>query len=458
LSGSEALKNYIWGKSPEFVEEVRKFLKIPSVSGTGEGIEETASYLKDWLYENLGVRATLLRYGGHPIVYGRVDVGSDKTVVMYNMYDVQPPEPLDEWVAPPFEARVVDGKIIARGAYNTKGALMSSLLGVKSLLDLRGDLPVNVAFVFEGEEEIGSVSMPKFVEDKGSELRGSTLAFFAIPSEDVPGRPVIVLGNKGIVFVELRCRVSRYDIHSSLSRGVVNPVAVLAKIASELIDPHLGPKLSWLEDKVITPTSEDLEFLGDIMEASPQEKDVEDYGITGLRLKGVDWYVSIFFKPTVNVDGIQAGYVGPGTKTIIPSEAVMRLDFRLVPNVEPEDVVEGLKKLIERLGLRDYVEVSIHDYYTWSKTPPKHPAVAKAVEAYAEMGMKPYIIPITPGSAPAYLFTRTLKIPTIDTGPGHGGRAHAPNEYITVDTVPKMALYTAILLTKTAELQPAKAG
>ncbi len=453
LSGFEDLKKYVLSKSSEFVEETRKFLKIPSVSGTGEGIEETASYLKDWLYENLGVKAVLLKYGGHPIVYGRLDVGSDKTVIMYNMYDVQPPEPLDEWVAPPFEARVVDDKIIARGAYNTKGALMSSLLGVKTLLDVRGGLPVNVVFVFEGEEEIGSVSMPKFVEDKGSELRGSTLVFFAFPSEDVPGKPVIVLGNKGIVFVELKCRVSKYDIHSSLSRGVVNPVAVLAKIASELIDPHTGPKLGWLEDKVVTPTSEDLEFLKDIMEASPQEKDVEDYGISKLRLKDVDWYISVFFKPTVNVDGIQAGYVGPGTKTIIPAEAVMRLDFRLVPNIEPEDVINGLNKLIERLGLKEYVEITVHDSYTWSKTSPKHPTVVKAVEAYAETNMKPYIIPMIPGSAPNYLFTRVLGIPTIDTGPGHGGRAHAPNEYITIDTIPKIALYTAILLTKTAELQ-----
>jgi acetylornithine deacetylase/succinyl-diaminopimelate desuccinylase-like protein len=129
----------------------------------------------------------------------------------------------------------------------------------------------------------------------------------------------------------------------------------------------------------------------------------------------------------------------------------MRLDFRLVPNVEPEDVIRGLKELIERLGLSKYVELEVHDAYTWSKTSPKHPMVRKAVEAYEELNLKPYIIPMLPGSAPSYLFTRKLGVPFIATAPGHGGRAHAPNEYITVDTIPKIALYTATLLLKVGE-------
>ncbi|MFN4045982.1 MAG: M20/M25/M40 family metallo-hydrolase, partial [Acidilobaceae archaeon] len=209
----------------------------------------------------------------------------------------------------------------------------------------------------------------------------------------------------------------------------------------------VGPRVQWLEDKTVTPTSEDLEYLQDIIEANPREEIAELYGISKTRLEGVDWYIAVHFKPTVNIDGFTSGYTGPGTKTITPGDAVMRLDFRLVPNIEPEHVVEGLKSIVERLGLKDFVEIEVHDAYTWSKTSPKHPTVSKAVEAYRTIGVKPYIIPILPGSAPSYLFTRILGTPFIATGPGHGGRAHAPNEYITIDTIPKITLYTATLLT-----------
>jgi len=438
-------------KKNDLVEEVRKFLRMPSISGSGEGIEETASYLKEWLENRLGARVSLLRYGGHPIVYGVLDVGAEKTVIIYNMYDVQPVEPLELWEAPPFEARIVGDRIIARGAFNTKGALMSSLLGIEILA--RADrLPVNLIFILEGEEELGSPSMPKLVEDKLSELKKADLAFFPFPSERVRGKPTIILGNRGIVFVELRCRVSKYDVHSSYSRGLYNPAAVLARIASHLIDPLEGPRIPWLEEKTVGPTEEDLKYLGDIEEATPLEELLELYGVQRPRLRGRDWYIAVHFKPTVNIDGFSSGYTGPGTKTITPGEAVMRLDFRLVPNIEPEDVIEGLRDLVKRLGLSDLVEIRVMDSYTWGKTDPRSPYVDIARKAYSDMGLKPYIIPIIPGSAPSYLFTRKIGIPMIATGPGHGGRAHAPNEYITIDTIPGIARYTAYLLLGVAAL------
>jgi len=444
------LKNYVSNRKDYLVEEVRRLIRMPSISGTGEGIQETAEFLRDWIRERLGSEAVLLSYGGHPIVYGRVRSKGLSKVVIYNMYDVQPPDPLSEWDYPPFEATIAEGKIVGRGAYNTKAGLMCSLLGVEAVKEAAGDIPVEVVFVLEGEEEIGSLSMPKFIEDKGGELVGSDFVYFAYPSEDVPGKPTIELGNKGIVFVELRVRTSRYDAHSSLGSGLVNPVAVLARVALELLDPLAGPKLGWLESKAVTPTEEDLKYLGDIMEACPLNRVVEEYGVYRTLLTGRDWYIRVFFRPSVNIDGFASGYVGPGTKTITPAEAVMRLDFRLVPNIEPEDAISYLNEVLEKLKLKDLVEVRVHDSYTWSKTDPRHPAVRTAVETYSMMGLKPYLIPMMPGSAPSYLFTRVLKLPMISTGPGHGGRAHAPNEYITLDTVTNLTLYTALLIMKTA--------
>ncbi len=451
----EDLKSRILGevsrRKDELVEEVRRLLRMPSISGSGEGIKETASYLRDWISERIGAQITLLSYGGHPIIYGKLDVGAEKTVILYNMYDVQPVEPLELWESPPFEARVVGDRIIARGAFNTKGALMSSLLGIEILARM-DKLPVNVIFALEGEEELGSPSMPKFVEDKFSELRRANLVYFAFPSERVRGKPTIVLGNKGIVFVELRCRVSRYDVHSSYSRGLYNPAATLARIASHLVDPLEGPRIPWLEEKAIGPTEEDLKYLRDLEEASPAEELLELYGVSRPRLRGREWYIAVYFKPTVNIDGFSSGYTGPGTKTITPSEAVMRLDFRLVPNIEPEDVIRGLEDLVRRLGLSDLVEISVKDAYTWSKTDPRSPYVEAAKRVYSDIGMKSYIIPILPGSAPSYLFTRRIGIPMVATGPGHGGRAHAPNEYITIDTIPGIASYTALYMLEVASV------
>ncbi|MGB9725045.1 MAG: M20/M25/M40 family metallo-hydrolase, partial [Fervidicoccaceae archaeon] len=225
-------------------------------------------------------------------------------------------------------------------------------------------------------------------------------------------------------------------------------------LGSHMIDPFEGPRLPWLEEKAIGPTEEDLSYLNDIKESSPMEEIMNSYGIFRPRINGDDWYVATHFKPTVNVDGIIAGYTGSGTKTIIPSEATMKLDFRLVPGIEPDDVVKGFDELLKRLGLKDMVEYRVLNSYTWGKTDPKSPAVKVARETYRELGLNSYIIPILPGSAPSYLFTRVLKTAMIDTAPGSGARAHAPNEYITVDTVPRTAQYTALFmenLARTAE-------
>lgn len=452
--GLDSILRSIESDRDRLVGEVRSFLRMPSISATGEGIEDVAGFLAEFIRERLGGWATLLRYGGHPIVYG--SVGRGPIVIFYNMYDVQPVEPLDQWRHPPFAAEIEDGKIIARGAYNTKGALMASLLGVEEYIKSMGDLPVKLVFVIEGEEELGSPSMPKFIEDKGGELRGAFMTYFAFPTERVPGKPAVILGNKGIVFLELKCRVSRLDIHSSFSRGIVNPAAVLSRVVSHLIDPLEGPRIPWLEEKTVTPTEEDLKYLDDIMDAFPREEVLEMYGVSRPRLDGRDWYIGVFFKPTVNVDGFESGYMGPGTKTIIPAEARARLDFRLVPNIEPDDVIGGLREVLERLGLQDLVDIEVHDAYTWSKTSPSSPAVKAAVRAYQMLGMKPRIVPMIPGSAPSYLFTRRLGIPMVDTAPGHGGRAHAPNEYITVESIPRIAAYTASLIHAVSSLESAE--
>ncbi|MEM3279653.1 MAG: M20/M25/M40 family metallo-hydrolase, partial [Fervidicoccaceae archaeon] len=335
----ERLRSHVKERWEYMIEEGRNLIRMPSISATGEGIAETADYLREWIRDRIGGEASLLSYGGHPIVFAKIKGETDEKAIVYNMYDVQPPDPIELWEVPPFEAKIVDGKIIARGSYNSKGALMGSLLGLEALLNLKGNLPLTTYVVLEGEEELGSRSMPKFVEDKKSELEGAKVTYFAFPSESVPGKPWIILGNRGLVYIEVRARTSKYDVHSSYSRGFYNPVVILSKIISHMIDPLEGPRIPWLEEKAIGPTEEDLNYLQDIKEASPMEEVQSSYGIYKPRISGDDWYIATHFKPTVNVDGIISGYTGRGTKTIIPSEASMKIDFRIVPGIEPEDVV-----------------------------------------------------------------------------------------------------------------------
>ncbi len=430
----------------DLIDEVREFLRMPSISGSGEGIHETATFLRDFIIDELGGTSELRSYGGHPIVFGYLDSGSDESMIYYNMYDVQPVEPLDKWVHPPFEAAIDGDKIIARGAYNTKGALLSGLLGMRTFIKNFGKLPMNVYFVLEGEEELGSPSMPKFVEDMKEELSKASFEYFAFPTEAIRGKPRVILGNKGIMFIEIRVKTSEYDVHSSMGRGLYNPAVILSRLVSSLIDPFKGPIVDWLEEDALEPSESDLKYLNDIMEASPFEVAMELYGIKETRLSGEDLYINVYFKPNVNVDGFESGYTGPGTKTIVPSNGVLRLDFRLVPNMDPDKVFQRFIDHVREIGLDRFLEISLSDKYPWSKSDPDGKAANAAREAYRMIGLKPYTIPMLPGSAPSYLFTRVLGIESVAAGPGNGGRAHAPNEYITVDTVPGIAKYTVTLM------------
>jgi acetylornithine deacetylase/succinyl-diaminopimelate desuccinylase-like protein len=443
--------NIVDQNKESLLQEVRSFLRMPSISGTGEGIEETARFLRDWLHTKLGADVQLLRYGGHPIVYGYLDENAEHTLIYYNMYDVQPVDPLDKWIAQPFEAKIIENKIVARGALNTKGSLMSGLLGMELFKKENGRLPMNIIFVLEGEEELGSPSMPRLVEDKKSELANASVAYFAFPTETLISKPKVILGNKGIMFVEINVKTSQYDVHSSLGRGLYNPAVILSKIVSSLIDPLKGPIVDWLEEDVITPTSKDLQYLDEIKEASPIEVVKELYGIKETRLSDEELYIEVYFKPNINVDGFTSGYTGPGPKTIVPGEGKLRLDFRLVPNMDGKKIYDNFINHLKKLGVSRYIDVKLHDLYPWSKTDPDSIVANSARKAYSMIGMKPYTIPMLPGSAPMYLFTHVLNVHAVAAGPGHGGRAHAPNEYITIETVPGIAKYTMAFISICSE-------
>jgi len=437
---------FIDEKWEEYFEEVLNFLRMPSISATGEGIEETAKFLRDFLIERFNAEVKLLRYGGHPIVYGYVDSRADKTLILYNMYDVQPVEPLEKWIAPPFKAKIIEGKVIARGAVNTKAPLMSMLLGLEALQRTTGKIPVNLYFILEGEEELGSPSMPKLIEDKREELSKSQATFFMLPTERPKGKPKVILGNKGIIYLEVKVKTSEYDVHSSLIQMHYNPIEILANFISTLKDKNGNILAEWLYEDIITPTEEDLKYLPELMEAVDINEIAQMHGIRKLRGAGKDLYIEVYFKPSINIDGILGGHTGPGTKTITPAEASAKIDIRLVPNMDPKKILEKFMKHIEETGFENWIEVKVHDMYDWSRTSPESHIAKAARKAYLDLNMKPYTITTITGSAPAYLFTKKLKVPVAMAGPGYGGRAHAPNEFIEVEGIKKMIEYMPALI------------
>ncbi len=425
----------------KLLEDALEFIKMPSISATGEGIEETSRYLRDFIIERLGGEASLERYGGHPIVYGYVGDDVD-SAIYYGMYDVQPVEPLDKWIVDPFSGSIIEDKIIARGAYNTKGSLISTLLGLEKYIETFGKPPMRIYFIIEGEEELGSPSMPKIIEDKKDELANAKTVLFTFPTEFIPGKPAVILGNKGIIFIDVKVKTSEYDVHSSYARGLYNPATILAKIVESLIDPLEGPKPEWLYSGFREPSDEELGYIDDIIEAMPPEHLKDAYGIYRFRFDDIRELVKeIIFYPSVNVDGFCSGYCGEGTKTIVPSEGILKIDFRLVPDMEPDIIYRKFLEHIEGLGLKEYVDVILRDSYTWSQTSPDSLSAQTAKKSLEQLGLEPKMVYRLPGSAPMYLFTRELGIDVVSVGPGHGGRAHAPNEFITVDTIPKTAIF-----------------
>lgn len=435
-----------------YLNEVRDFLRMPSISPTGEGIEETARFLRDFLHERLGCEGTLLRYGGNPIVYGHMDNGSDRTLVLYNMYDVLTVEPLSEWVSPPFGAEIIGGRIINRGALNTKAPLMCMLLGVEALRDASGRLPVNLIFVLEGEEETGSRSMVSLIEDKGDELRRAQAGYFMMPTEGTKGKPQVMLGKKGIMYAELRIKVSQYDAHGSFVQLHHNPLEIASNLVASLKDKDGNIVADWLYDDVVTPEPDDLKYLPELMEAFDLNEVITSYGIKRTRKTGRDAYIEVFYKPAINIDGVIGGYTGEGTKTITPAEVKMKMDFRLVPNMTPKGTLNRFMRHLEENGFKEWVDIKLYHNYDWSKTSPDANIARAAHQAFVDMGMKSYTMTLAQGSAPEYLFTKRLGIPIVTAAPGYGGRIHAPNEFIEVDAVRKMIEYMTPLITNWAKL------
>jgi acetylornithine deacetylase/succinyl-diaminopimelate desuccinylase-like protein len=428
------------------LENLRRWLKQPSVSAQNVGIRQMAEMLRDDL-RRIGFReAELVPTSGHPGVWGYYDAGAARTLAVYLMYDVQPVE--DEgWRVRPFEAELVDHEygraLMARGATNQKGPERAFLNALESIIAVRGRLPVNLMVVAEGEEELGSPNYPQIIARYQSRLRTAAGVLFPSNAQAPTGEVSMALGVKGILYVEMEAKGGarggprEAEVHSSLKAIVDAPALRLVQALSSLTAPDGNTILvPGYYDAIRPPTVEEQRLInGMVEEWTRREPSMrQSLGVAQWigGLSGRDALLRYLFDTTINIDGIWGGYTGPGTKTILPHRVTAKVDSRLVPNQTPDEALRLIRAHLDARGFSD-IEIRRLGGYPPAQTSVETPLVRAAIGTYNKYGYTPSVTPRLAGSAPYYVFTETLRLPIVSGGIGHGSGAHAPNEYMIVE-------------------------
>ncbi|HET9016044.1 MAG TPA: M20/M25/M40 family metallo-hydrolase [Thermomicrobiaceae bacterium] len=428
----EDVYRYVDAHRDAYVALAQRLCRQPSISAQGIGIAETAELVRQ-LLTDIGAEARLVPIeGGNPVVYAELGAGS-RTLSFYNHYDVQPPEPLDLWHSDPFAAEVRDGRIWARGIADNKGNIASRIAAIDAYQHVRGHLPLRVKFIIEGEEEIGSPRLERFTHEH-PDLCQADGNIWESGSKDVDGRPVVSLGMKGICYVELRVRSTSHDLHSSLGASVPNAAWRLTWALSTLKGPDERVRIPGFYDRVVAPTEHDREILAALPDNEERRKGL--YGIDGFvtGLGGRELQLKEYFQPTCTICGLESGYTGQGTKTVLPAAAMAKVDFRLVIEQDPNEIAALLRKHLDAQGFPD-VEVELLSAEHPARTSSDSPIVKVVVEAHRELdGKEPVVVPTSLGTGPAYVVVHQFGIPFPSSGVGHAdSRAHSPNENIYVE-------------------------
>jgi len=429
------------------VNDLRVLIRQPSVSAKNQGIKKCANLVKNTLKKS-GIKAEILSMKDYPpIVYGEVKSkkNPNKTLLFYNHYDVQPVEPVELWDDDPFSGIVKGNKIYGRGSSDDKGELITRVRAIVSFLKVTGDVPCNVKFVIEGEEETGSAHIEEYLKKyrKKFSCDGVIWEFGHVDSKN---RPIIDLGMKGLLYVELSLRESKMDAHSSLAVLIKNPAWRLVEAIKTLRDSSGKILIKDWYNEVQKLDKSDIK----ILKSFPfDEKEFrKEYGIkeflgnkTGLEIKK-----SLVAEPTCNIAGIVSGYYGEGAKTVLPAEARVKIDFRLVPKMNPKKQVMRLKRHLKAKGFGD-IEIKVYHGEAAARTNPKHTFVSDVTEA-ARRAFGKYVLSVSSaGTGPMYAFTNILKAPAIAIGSTYVfSRIHSPNEFARIDLLKKATKCMCLIL------------
>ncbi len=425
-----ALDQYVEQHVQESMQELARLCNQPSISSQGLGMRECAAMVAE-LLRSRGIAAQVIETGGYPVVVGEYGTG-DRTLLLYNHYDVQPPEPLDKWDSPPFAAVQRDGKLFARGAEDDKGEFISRLAAFDAVRAVYGELPYRVVFLIEGEEEIGSPSLNDFIRTHWDRLSADACVWEGAITDD-EGRFHMELGARGMVDVELRVRTMRDDVHSGLYSYLPNAAWRLIWALGTLKDQQERILIPGFYDDVRPPTTRQRELLAALPSQEEEEKTQHEITRFAGDLSGQALKEAVLL-PTCTINGLWSGYQGEGSKAIVPASAGCKIDFRLVPEQDPQQVVRQLRAHLDAQGFQD-IELLAHPGTRAGVVDPDDPFVQLALQAArAVYGKEPVVSPISGGSGPYDIVLEHLHPPILDVGVAHPGcLIHAPNEHIRID-------------------------
>ncbi len=432
---------YIDENMARFREELDAFLRIPSISAKSEHRDDMRA-AAEWLAARMkaaGLEVAIEETAGFPIVLGEYrGAGADApTVLVYGHYDVQPPEPLDEWSSPPFEPEERDGKLFARGAVDDKGQLYLHVKAIEAHMKTRGSLPVNLVVLAEGEEEIGSENLMPFVEAHRDRL---ACDYVVISDTTMVGDGVPTIGTslRGLAYLEIEVKGPKTDLHSgSYGGAVLNPATALARIIATMHDDDWHATIPGFYDDV-DPMEDYRRKIADVPFDTVGFR--ADTGTEEVGEVGYSTPERLWIRPTVEVNGLLSGYTGEGAKTVLPSKAMAKVSFRLVPNQDPKKIEDVVRRHVERVAPQGItVEVrALHGGDPWRATlgselyEAAERALASAWDSTVVYAGEGGSIPIVPQ------FEAVLDAPVLLLGFGlPGENAHAPDEWISVENIEK---------------------
>jgi len=418
-----------------FLAGLKEFLRIPSVSTLPEhnaDIRRAAEFAANELRQAGVQLAEVIQGQGHPLVYGEwLGAPGKPTLLMYGHYDVQPPDPLDEWTTPPFEPTVRGNDLFARGASDDKGQVYLLIKAVEGFLKTQGRLPVNVKFLLEGEEEVGGEHIDEYVAKNPSRLAADA-AVICDTEMFAPNLPTLCIGLRGMVYMELDVRGARHDLHSGSYGGAApNPIQALSEILCALKDHEGRIHIPGFYDRVLPPAAKELEAWARLPFDEEEYKRTE-MGVSELVGEpGVPLFERIWARPTFEVHGIRGGFTGEGAKPVIPARAIGKVSMRLAPDQRPAEAIEQFKRAVESVRPRGVsVEIRCLSSAAPSLVDPDNPFIRASASAMTKAFGVETVFTRNGGSIPVVgLFDRQLGIPSVMMGFAlPDDNAHAPNE------------------------------
>jgi acetylornithine deacetylase/succinyl-diaminopimelate desuccinylase-like protein len=432
---SSATNAFVELHEDRLLEELKQFLRIPSISAQPDhaaDVKRAAEFVASSLRAVGLEHVQIIPTAGHPLVYGDwLHARGKPTVLCYGHYDVQPPDPLDEWVSPPFEPTVRNGNLYARGAADDKGQVYSQIKAVESLRAVSGELPVNLKFLIEGEEEVGGESIAKYVAENPAKLKAD-VALVSDTELYAEGIPTLCIGLRGLIYTEIEARGASRDLHSGMYGGVApNPIFGLVELLSKMKDASGHINIPGMYDDLRPPSPAE-KHSWSILPFDEKEFLKNEVGSSCLTGEpGYTVFERTWARPTLEVHGIAGGYTAPGAKTVIPAKATAKVSMRMAPDQDPEKILAAYQQFVKEntpLGLE--MQVRVLSASPAISVNPDHPAIRVAAKAFSDILERETVFIRSGGSIPIVGdFATHLKVPTILMGfglPDDG--LHSPNE------------------------------